>query len=105
MKMHFSPIAFTIVSCCTYALVFWLNRPMFIYYPQTGIWHWGSTPLANAPGPAMAWYGLMADAGLMGLILAIMVPNRTLDGLRNYIWIFPLGAMAVCVYLLRVFFK
>ncbi len=61
--------------------------------------------MKGAVGPAMAWYGLMADAGIAALILALAIPDRLLDrALRNYLWLFPGGAMLVCVYLLRVFF-
>jgi hypothetical protein len=94
-----------VTFCCVYALAFWKNKPLFIYYPQIRVLHWGFTPMKGAIGPAMAWYGLMADAGLVAIILAFLVPNPFLDRiLRNYLWLFPCGAMLVCIYLLRVFF-
>jgi hypothetical protein len=105
MKLRFAPITFMVVFCCVYALVFWMNTPLFLYYPQNGIFHWGPAPMQNAVGPAMAWYGLMADAGTVAIILAFFIPNDIFDGvLRNYLWLFPCAAMLTCVYLLRVFF-
>jgi hypothetical protein len=105
MKLRFSPIIFMVAFCCVYALVFWMNKPLFLYYPQSGMLHWGPTPMKPAVGPAMAWYGLMADAGIVSVVLAVLIPNRLVDGaLRNYLWLFPCAAMLVCVYLLRVFF-
>jgi hypothetical protein len=105
MKFRFAPITFMAVFCCVYALAFWANKPLFLYYPQIGVLHWGPKPLKGAVGPLMAWYGLMADAGIAAIILAFLVPNHFLDRiLRSYLWLFPCGAMLVCVYLLRVFF-
>jgi hypothetical protein len=105
MKLRFSPITFMVVFCCAYALVFWLNKPLFLYYPQIGVLHWGPTRLNGAVGPLMAWYGLMADAAIAAIIPAFLIPNHFLDRiLRNYFWVFPCGAMLVCLYLLRVFF-
>jgi hypothetical protein len=105
MKPRFGPITFMVVFCCVYAVAFWMNKPLFLYYPQLGDFHWGPTPIKGAVGPSMAWYGLMADAGIAAIILAFLVPDQLLDRfLRNYLWLFPCGAMLVCVYLLRVFF-
>jgi len=105
MKFRFAPITFMVVFCCVYALAFWTNKPLFMYYPQHGDFHWGPIPMKHPIGPAMVWYGLMADAGIIATVLAFFVPDRFLDRiLQNYLWLFPCGAMLVCVYLLRVYF-
>jgi hypothetical protein len=89
--------------CVAYALVFAENWPLFFYYPLKGDFSWGYH-LIRGP-TAMAWYGLMASAGLAALLPAIVVPNRVFDTLfRNYLWLFPLGAMVVAAFLLRPFF-
>jgi hypothetical protein len=105
MKLRFAPITFTVVFCTVYALAFWTKNPLFLYYPQNGDFHWGSTLMKNAVGPAITWYGLMADAGIVAFIMAFLIPNQVLDKvLRNYLWLFPCAAMLVCVYLVRQFF-
>ena len=53
----------------------------------------------------MAWYGLMANAGIAALLAAFIVPDAIATRLlRNRVWLFPIGAMAACVFLLRQFF-
>jgi hypothetical protein len=105
MKLRFAPITFMVAFCCVYAAAFWTNKPLFLYYPLHGDFHWGPMPMKDAIGPSMAWYGLMADAGIAAIILSFLIPNHLLDRtLRNFLWVFPCGAMLVCVYLLRVFF-
>jgi hypothetical protein len=106
MKLRFSPVTFAVAFCCAYAIAFWDNVPLFLYYPLHGDFQWGHTAVKGSIGPAMAWYGLMADAGIAATFLAFCVPNRLADrALRGYFWVFPCGAMLVCVYLLRVFFR
>jgi hypothetical protein len=105
MRIRFAPITFMVVFCIVYAIVFWNNTPLFLYYPQPAVFHLGFAPMKDAVGPAMAWYGLMADAGILAAVCAILIPDAFLDrALRNFLWLFPCGTMLVCVYLLRVFF-
>ena len=104
MTLRFGPVTFAIVFCGVYALAFWFNLPLFLYYPLHGDFAWGTEPLTGR-GPGMAWYGLMSDAGIAALILAFVVPDRLPDRIfRNYFWLFPCAAMLVCVYLVRQFF-
>ena len=103
MKIQISPAAFTIAFCCTYALVFAMNRPLFLYYPLHGNFNWGAH-VTKGIGPAIAWYGLMADAGIVALLAALCVPSRVLNSTHNYVWVFPVGAMLVAVFLLRRLF-
>jgi len=94
-----------IVFCCAYTLVFAKNWPLFFYYPLHGNFNWGSH-MQTGIGPAMAWYGLMADAGSAALIAAVLIPDRLAQkAFRNYLWVFPAGAMLACVFLLRQFFR
>jgi len=100
---RFSPIAFAIAFSIAYAVVFWFNLPMFLYYPQAGLFHLGPTPVTNV-GPGITWYGLMAGAGLIALVAGFLIPNTLLDRpLRNFLWAIPVLAMLVCLYLLRSF--
>jgi hypothetical protein len=93
-----------IAYCCAYTGAFWMNWPLFLYYPLHGSASWGPRSL-NAAGPAMAWYGLLADAAIVATVAASCVPDRVLGRqVRNRLWIFPLGAIVGCVVLLRQFF-
>lgn len=105
MKPRFAPATFLIVFCCTYIGAFALDRPLFRYYPLHGNLSWGHPMLPHA-GPAMAWYGLLADAVIIATLCALCIPDRLAAArLRNYLWLFPVGAMLACVYLLRIFFR
>jgi hypothetical protein len=104
-KPWFSPATFMIVFCCVYAFVFAMNWPMFLYYPLHGDFNWGPH-MQIGIGPPMVWYGLMADAGLVAFLAAVVVSDRViLKTFRNYLWVFPVGAMLACVFLLRRFFQ
>lgn len=106
MKLAFGPATFSTVFCCAYAAVYWFDLPLFLYYPLNGEIHLGPYPVKSAEGPAMAWYGLMASAALVAAVTALAVPERWIsNGLKNHLWLFPLGTMLVCVFLLRVFFR
>lgn len=105
MKPRFAPAVFLVVFCCVYVIVFALDRPLFRYYPLHGAFSFGSATLTGA-GPAMAWYGLVAGAGGVAALTALIIPNRMLDTpLRNRLWLFPLATMLSCLYLLRIFFR
>ena len=102
--MKFSPVTFSLVFALAYAAAFWFNQPLFLYYPLHGDFTWGAAVKPNA-GPAMAWYGLMADSFIAASVLALIIPDRVVDRLfRNYLWLFPCAAMLICLYLLRLFF-
>jgi hypothetical protein len=101
LLQRFSPITFALAFSIAYAVVFWFNLPMFLYYPQSGMFHLGPTPVANV-GPGIAWYGLMSDAAVVALVAAFIVPNDIVDKpLRNFLWAIPVAAILVCLYLLR----
>lgn len=101
---RFAPAVFMVVFCVAYIGVFAADWPLFRYYPQHGDWAWGWHRLAGA-GVAMAWYGLMASAGVVALAAALLVPDASvLRWMGNRLWLFPVAAMAACVLLLRQFF-
>jgi hypothetical protein len=103
-KVAFAPAAFAAAFCCAYILLFAMNWPLFLYYPLHGDFTWGPQALKGV-GPAMAWYGLMAGAGIIAAFVAVIVPDRIADrALRNYVWLFPCVAMFACIFLLRRFF-
>jgi hypothetical protein len=100
----FNPVAFAAAFCCAYILLFAMNWPLFLYYPLHADFTLGPQILKGV-GPAMAWYGLMAGAGIIGALVATIVPARVSDRvLRDYLWLFPGMAIIACMFLLRRFF-
>jgi hypothetical protein len=105
MSPRLSATAFSLAYCAAYAAVFALDAPLFLYYPVEGRLAWSWAPV-DAVGPAMAWYGLMASAAAVALPVALVVPERrAIAALRNLLWLFPLAALLVSAWLLRVFFQ
>ena len=98
--------AFSAAFCCTYAWALTSNRPLFLYYPLHGDFRWAAQPLLTSQpsGPAMTWYGIVATAALLAAVAAICVPRRLNGALAPYLWVFPVGAMLWCAFLLRRFF-
>jgi hypothetical protein len=104
MSTRFSAVAFSITYCIVYIVVLAGNWPLFLYYPQVGIWSWGWQPQAGV-GPAMVWYGLMAVAFAGALVggLVLARPAAAIS-LRNAAWLFPCFSLFGCLYLMRAFF-
>ena len=104
IRSRFSPGAFLAAFCCTYAVAFEQDFPLFRYYPLHGDFNWGAAVLKDA-GPAITWYGLMANAALVAVFAAVLVPERAAHRLLGgYLWLFPCAAMLECIFLLRHLF-
>jgi hypothetical protein len=101
--MRVSPVVFAIVYCITYVIVLFMDTPLFKYYPETGEFSWGWERLEGV-GPVMAWYGLMAYAGIAALIASLVIRDEKLVAMKNMLWVFPLGAMTGCALLMKHFF-
>ena len=102
--MKISPVVFGVVYCIAYAVVLSMDAALFKYYPQTGDFSWGWTRLEGV-GPSMAWYGLMANAGIAALVVGMLDRNEKLAAvMRNKLWLVPLAAMLACAYFMRIFF-
>ena len=105
MRIGFAPATFSITFCCAYVGAFAMNWPLFLYYPLHGDWSFGPH-VVKGIGPAMAWYGLMVDAGVVAVVTAFCVPDRTVQKtFGGYLWLVPCGAIGACVFLLRHFFS
>lgn len=100
---RFSSSWFTAVFCLAYVAMFAVEWPLLHYYPLTG--QWSLTPLGEENGPVMQWYGMMAGAGLAGLLAGLVLGDRHMPhGLARWLFVVPLAAMALCLYFLRGFF-
>jgi hypothetical protein len=93
MKSHARFAVFSLVSSVIYVLAYDFNWPMFRYYPL--VRQWTLDPLPKVAGPAMLYYGWLATAALVGLAVAIIVPNRFAARLPpNAAWVIPLALIA-----------
>ena len=102
-RIRFAPGSFMVAYCCAYVFFFSQDWPMFRYYPLHGDFTWGRQVLKGV-GPAMAWYGLVANAAAVALVVAVLLPQRaTGRWFANLSWIFPVAAMLMSVFLLRRF--
>jgi hypothetical protein len=97
--------SFLVAYCCAYIVLLANDWPMFRYYPLHGDFSWG-TGMLKGIGPAMAWYGLMANAAVVALVFGLLVPQSVADRVfRNAQWLFPVAALLGCVFLMRRFFS
>ena len=104
MRLRFSPITFMLAYCLVYIAALLWDLPAFLYYPLLGQLSWGPE-VVKGLGPAMAWYGIMAEAALIAAILAVIVPDRWFaNRMQNVLWAVPVTAMIICTFLMRTFF-
>ena len=104
-RPRFSPYVFMTIYCCVYVLTLAFDWPLFRYYPLHGKFCWGTQSLSDA-GPQMVWYGLMASAGIIAAIVALLSPLRLSAAFSTYPgWILPVAAMFSIAFLLRHFFN
>ena len=100
---RFSPAWFSLCFCLSYPVFLAFDGHLFLYYPLIN--QWSFSPPKGATGPAMQWYGLIASAGLAGLVAGVVLPKHNLAFFvsRSAV-IAAVAAMLACVYLLRDFF-
>ena len=104
MRLRFSPIIFMLAYCLIYIAALLWDLPAFLYYPLHGQLSWGPA-VVKGLGPAMAWYGIMAEAALVAAILAVIVPDSWFaNRMQNVLWTVPVAAMLICTFLMRTFF-
>lgn len=103
-RLKFSPTVFMLAYCAVYIASLAADLPAFRYYPLEGHLNWGPGKVQDM-GPAMAWYGIVANAAVAGGILAVILPDRWLSTpLRRFLWVAPVVALLACAYLMRKFF-
>lgn len=105
MRLRFSPAVFMLAYCIVYVGAVATDLPAFRYYPLNGHLNWGPGKVTGI-GPAMAWYGIMAEAGLVGALAALAVPDGLVRrALPRMLWLVPVAAMLGLAYLMRIFFR
>ena len=102
-------VVFAVTSPVIYVICEMQNWPLFTYQPATNQIDWLYAPPVRNQGPAMHWYGWIANAAIgAGVlsILAMMLPERITRRIPlSLVWIVPLAAVPVLIYALRFFWR
>jgi hypothetical protein len=96
---------FSIAYAVLYVIAMYFNIAMFVHYPQTGVWAWHDVP--GQAGPAMYWYGWIANAAIGAAIIS--VPLAYPPVLQRRIaptgaWLVPLLSMLTVLFIIRSWF-
>jgi hypothetical protein len=83
--------------------------PLFTYHPGTGRIDIGFVPPRRDEGPAMYWYGWIANSAL-GASLIALIASRLPARIRNCIppalaWIVPIALLPVLIYSLKFYWR
>ena len=102
-------IVFAIATPIVYVVCEMANWPLFTYHPGTDRLNFGWAPPVKDEGPAMYWYGWIADtllgAGVLGLI-AVKLPESAVRRIPlALVWIAPLAAVPILLYALRFYWR
>ena len=102
-------VVLAITAPVIYVICEMQNWPLFTYHPATNQVDWFYAPPVRNQGPAMHWYGWIANAaiasGVLGA-LATMLPERIVNKIPlSLVWIVPLAAVPVLIYALRFFWR
>jgi hypothetical membrane protein len=102
-------VVFAVTSPVIYVICEMQNWPLFTYQPAANRFDWFYVPPVRDLGPAMYWYGWIANAaiasGVLG-VLATMLPERIVNKIPlSLVWIVPLAAIPVLIYALRFFWR
>ena len=106
---------------CTFAMVFGMffaifyvicdmaALPMFTYHPGTDRIELGYAPARRDEGPAMYWYGWIANsalgASIVGLV-ATLLPEKLRSRIPlALVWIVPLALLPVLLYSLKFYWR
>jgi len=94
----FSARVFSLVFVLGYALAVFVNYPLFRYYPlaqQFSIRDLDTTTL----GPSMYWYGYMASAAVLAVLVTAVVPRNLGNRIPAAMyWLVTILALAAALF-------
>jgi hypothetical protein len=83
--------------------------PMFTYHPGTDRIDFGYTPARRDEGPAMYWYGWIANSALGATLLGVLAAMLPEKIRRNFpmalCWIVPIVLLPVLIYSLKFYWR
>ena len=102
-------LVFAVVGPAIYVVCEMNNWPLFTYHPGTGRLNWGYALAVRGEGPAMYWYGWIANTLVGGIFLAglaTLLPARLAARIPLALaWGVPLAAVPLLVYALRYYWR
>lgn len=100
----FSARVFTLVFGLGHAVAVYGNYPLFRYYPLPG--RFSLHDLADRSlGPTMSYYGWIASAAVVAVVLTAVIPKRIGDRIPAAVfWILPIIMLAAAWYREREWF-
>jgi hypothetical protein len=106
MKIARAFPVFSVAFAVIYLACVQYNLAPITYHAELMQWGLGAQPPRQ--GPAMYWYGWLITATLgasavaaLSLAVPASIANRVWSG---FVWLIPLGVIAVFVYILRGYF-
>jgi hypothetical protein len=96
---------FSAVYAVLYVVAMYFNIAMFVHYPQTGRWAWHDVP--GQAGPAMYWYGWIANAAIGAAIISVLLAYLPVLQRRlaaTGAWLVPLCSMLTVLFIIRSWF-
>lgn len=90
---------FSVAFIVIYAIALYFNIPLVTYYPTVNQFHWTAQP--NLPGPAMYYYGWLANAAIGAVVIAAvaaLIPAVQVRLWSGWIWVVALAAIVMVVY-------
>ena len=96
---------FSAIYAVFYVIAMYFNIAMFVLYPQTGVWSWHDVP--GQKGPAMYWYGWIANAAIGAAIISVLLAYLPVLQRRvgaTGAWLVPLLSMATVLFIIRSWF-
>ena len=98
-----SSLVFSMLFGIVYTICFYNNWALFRYYPAFS--RFSLTPLGQDAGPAILWYGWVANALIVSGVVALLVPRALAAKLSpTVVWRVGAGMLVVIVFLLRTWF-
>jgi hypothetical protein len=102
-------LVFAIAAPVIYVICEMRNWPLFTYHPGTGGLNWFYAPAGRDQGPAMHWYGWLANTLIGSTLLgglASLLPERITRGIPlSLTWILPLAALPFLIYALKFYWR
>jgi hypothetical protein len=100
---------FSVAFLLSYAVVVYFNLAMFTYRPAVHTFYWFVPPAVKGiPGIPMFWYGWITTALLAAVVITAIsafVPEpKNRRALSALVWLAPLIAFVVVVWVLRIWF-
>ncbi len=102
-------VVLAITAPVIYVICEMQNWPLFTYHPAASRIDWLYAPPVRNEGPAMHWYGWIANAAIGAAVLGVLatlLPERIVNKIPlSLVWIVPLAAIPVLIYALRFFWR